>query len=82
VPFGSRGFAIADNRAMDEDSRAAAQALEAARQACIAAALAAYEDAGVLGLCAEGRWEAAISAMQSLELRDIAVRGDHDEPAV
>jgi hypothetical protein len=45
---------------------------EAARQACIAAALAAYEDAGVLGLCAEGRWEAAVSAMQSLDLQHIA----------
>ena len=54
---------------MENDPRAAA---EAARQACIAAALAAYEDAGMLGLCAEGRWEAAISAMQSLELRTIA----------
>jgi len=54
---------------MENDPRAAA---EAARQACIAAALAAYEDAGMLGLCAEGRWEAAISAMQSLELRNVA----------
>jgi hypothetical protein len=42
------------------------------RQACIAAALAAYEEAGVLGLCAEGRWEAAVSAMQSLDLRRLA----------
>lgn len=42
---------------------------EGVRQACIAAALAAYEEAGVLGLCAEGRWEAAVSAMQSLDLR-------------
>jgi hypothetical protein len=61
---------------MDDDSRAAAQAAESARQACIAAALAAYEDAGVLGLCAEGRWEAAVSAMQSLDLKDIAAHGD------
>ena len=69
MPCGPRGFSIADNGAMENNSHAAA---EAARQACIAAALAAYEDAGVLGLCAEGRWEAAISAMQSLELRNIA----------
>ena len=54
---------------MEKDPQAAA---EAARQACIAAALAAYEDAGVLGLCAEGRWEAAVSAMQSLDLQPIA----------
>ena len=44
---------------------------EAVRQACIEAALAAYEDAGIAGLCAEGRWEAAIGAMQSLNLRAV-----------
>src|SRR2546422_284977 len=33
------------------------QTAEAVRQACIAAALQAYEDAGVSGLCHEGRWE-------------------------
>jgi hypothetical protein len=46
---------------------------EAVRQACIEAALVAYEDAGIAGLCAEGRWEAAISAMQSLDVKRIAV---------
>lgn len=44
---------------------------EAVRRACIEAALAAYEDAGVSGLCAEGRWEAAVSAMQSLDLKRV-----------
>ena len=39
---------------------------EAVRQACIAAALAAYEDAGVQGLCHEGRFETAISAIRQL----------------
>lgn len=74
---------MTDNRAMDEDHRAGAAAVEATRQACIAAALAAYEDAGVLGLCAEGRWEAAISAMQSLDLRRVAAPGDGSSgPAV
>ncbi len=38
------------------------------RQACIAAALEAYEDAGFSGLCHEGRWELAIDAMRSLDL--------------
>lgn len=47
---------------------------EAVRQACIQAALDAYEDAGISGLCAEGRWEAAISAMQSLDVKQIAQR--------
>jgi len=44
---------------------------EAVRKACIEAALAAYEDAGISGLCAEGRWEAAIGALQSLDLRHL-----------
>ena len=33
------------------------QLAEAVRAACIKAALEAYEEGGVLGLCAEGRWE-------------------------
>ena len=45
---------------------------EDVRQACIARALAAYEEAGILGLCAEGRWEAAVGAMQSLDLHQLA----------
>lgn len=45
---------------------------EAVRKACIEAAVAAYEDAGISGLCAEGRWEAAVSAMQSLDLRRLS----------
>ena len=38
------------------------------RAACMEAALAAYEDAGIRGLCAEGRWEAALTAMRDLDL--------------
>lgn len=41
---------------------------ENVRAACLAAAREAYEDAGLSGLCAEGRWEAALSAIQSLDL--------------
>jgi hypothetical protein len=47
---------------------------QAVRTACIEAALAAYEDAGISGLCAEGRWEAAISALQSLDLNALAAQ--------
>ncbi len=42
------------------------QLAEAVRAACIEAALEAYEEGGVLGLCAKGRWEYAISAMRQL----------------
>jgi hypothetical protein len=38
------------------------------REACLDAVLQAYEDAGIQGLCAEGRWEAAISALRTVEL--------------
>ena len=38
------------------------------RAACLEAALQAYEDAGMQGLCAEGRWEAAISALKTVEI--------------
>lgn len=45
---------------------------EAVRTACLRAAEAAYEDAGVQGLCAEGRWEAAIGAIRRLDLATVA----------
>jgi len=38
------------------------------RDACLEALLQAYEDAGVQGLCAEGRWEAAVGALRTVEL--------------
>jgi hypothetical protein len=38
------------------------------RDACLEAVLQAYEDAGVQGLCAEGRWEAAVGALRTLDL--------------
>ena len=38
------------------------------RDACLEAVLQAYEDAGVQGLCAEGRWEAVIGALRTLDL--------------
>lgn len=44
------------------------QLAELARTACIKVALDAYEEGGILGLCAEGRWEYAISALQQLDL--------------
>ena len=47
------------------------QRAEAIRQACITAALQAYEDAGISGLCHEGRWEYAVDAMRGLPLRPL-----------
>ena len=36
---------------------------EQVRAAVLGAALAAYEDAGMRGVCAEGAWEVALGAM-------------------
>ena len=47
------------------------QTAEAVRQACIAAAHQAYEEAGVSGLCHEGRWECAVDAMRGVPLRPL-----------
>ena len=45
---------------------------ETVRVACIEAALDAYEEGGILGLCAEGRWEYAISTLQQLDLATLS----------
>ena len=44
---------------------------EAVRDACVQAALLAYEDAGIQGLCAEGRWECALGAIHGIDLEAI-----------
>ncbi len=49
------------------------QIAEQVRAALIEAASRAYEDAGMSGLCAEGRWENALGAMQTLDLRSLFV---------
>jgi glutamate formiminotransferase/formiminotetrahydrofolate cyclodeaminase len=50
---------------------------DAVRRAVIEAALAAHEDAGLSGLCAEGRWDAAVDAMRSLDLAQLEVGVHH-----
>ena len=42
---------------------------ERVRARCLETARDAYEDAGIQGLCAEGRWEAALGAVERLDLR-------------
>lgn len=41
---------------------------EAVRDACLRAALAAYEDASIRGVCHEGAWECAVGAVRSLDV--------------
>jgi hypothetical protein len=45
--------------------------IEAVRAACLDAAVLAYEDAGIRGLCADGRWEAALAAIRQLDLSQV-----------
>ena len=47
---------------------------EAVRRACAEAAEDAYEDAGIRGLCAEGRWEVALEAIRRVEVEAV-IRG-------
>ena len=52
----------------DDDRDTPHDAAEAVRRTILDAAAGAYEDAGLSGLCAEGRWEAAVDAMRSVDL--------------
>jgi hypothetical protein len=62
----------------DEDTRPLAERL---RQALIECATAALDDARLQGLCCEGGWEAAISAMRALDLTAVmAVAAPPSEP--
>ena len=47
---------------------------KATQKALIDAAIRAFEDAGISGLCAEGRWEAALGAMRSYDVRTVVSR--------
>jgi len=50
---------------MDEHDR---QLAERIRTACVSTALEAYQDAGLSGLCAEGRWEYTIGVLRQMDL--------------
>lgn len=52
---------------------------EAVRAACLEAALDAYEDAGIRGLCHEGRWEVAVQAIRHLDLDAVLRAADRHE---
>ncbi len=54
---------------------------ERIRGAVLEAALGAYEDAGVRGLCEEGRWEAALDAMRWLDLAPLLEAAERKRPS-
>ena len=62
------------NRSDSATSATLSELAESIRRAVVGAGEAAYEDAGIQGLCAEGRWEAAVAAMRSVDF-DVLVRG-------
>jgi hypothetical protein len=55
-------------RIMPDDARYLAQEV---REACLRSALEGYAQAGLSGLCAEGRWEMAIDAIRALDLGSV-----------
>ena len=57
-----------DNGDVDKQMRDVA---EAVRRACADAAEGTYEDAGIRGLCAEGRWEMALEAIRRVDLEAV-----------
>ena len=57
---------------MNTDKRS--ELAEAVRAACLKVAIDAYEDAGVRGLCQEGRWEVAVEAIRSLDVSELISR--------
>jgi hypothetical protein len=48
------------------------------REACLIAAQEAYENAGMSGLCGEGRWELAMQAIKTLDLGRLICRASND----
>lgn len=52
---------------------------ETVREACLRAALQAYEDAGISGLCGEGRWELAVQAIRNVDLQPLVQRSEGPE---
>jgi hypothetical protein len=58
---------------MDKD---AAELAELVRKECIKAAKEAFRDASIRGLCTEGAMEAAVGAIQSLDMDKIIQERD------
>lgn len=64
----------------DRDEAKRHQLAEVVRNACIKAARDGYQNAAIAGLCHEGAWEAAISAMQVLNLGAVMEQTRDEQP--
>jgi hypothetical protein len=58
----------------------ARQLAESVRRACIEAALAGYERASISGLCHEGAWEAAVSAIRMVSVDALVEAAGFPQP--
>jgi hypothetical protein len=56
----------------DEITEARREAAEATKRTLVEIATRAHEEAGLSGLCEEGRWEAALGAMRNYDVRQLA----------
>jgi hypothetical protein len=65
------------SRRTDSMSGVPLAVVEAIRAACLRTALEAYEDAGLRGLCPEGRWECAVGALRHLDLQSVLEAAEH-----
>lgn len=61
--------------------RTASRLAEAVRDACVRAALGAFEDAPISALCRTGAWECAVGAVRTLDLEAATLRPRDDEAA-
>ena len=61
-----------------DDMRHKLELAEIVRRTCVEAAVEGYERAGMSGLCREGAWEAAISAMSMVDLTALLNSVDED----
>lgn len=53
---------------MNSDSGQLYDLAHAVREACVEAAVAGYQNAAMSGLCHEGAWEAAVSAIRMVDV--------------
>ncbi|MEX2600236.1 MAG: acetyltransferase [Balneolaceae bacterium] len=61
---------------MSKNEPLSLQQAETIRLACIRAAQEGFQDASLSGLCSEGAAEAAVSAIQKLDLESLIVTQD------
>lgn len=65
---------------MDDPKQTKHELAEAVREACIRAAIDGYERASISGLCGEGAFEAAVSAIRMVDLDALEETNPPDMP--